>query len=83
MKENINNLSNDLAFIKNHININSEANTKINNDELYKVCLKLIENVFQDEPVSINSLLKKENISLLNKNAFETVFNSFESILKK
>ena len=82
LNQKIDNLNNDLAFIKSHININSEENTKINNDKLYKLCLTLIGNVFQDKSVSINSLLKKENISLLNKNTFETVFKSFESLLR-
>ena len=85
MREEINNLSNDLKFIKQNININinSEANTEINNNELYKLCLKLIENMFRDESVSIKSLLKEGKISLLNKDLFKTVFKSFESMLKE
>ena len=83
LREEINNLSNDLKFIKQNININSEANTEINNNELYKLCLKLIENMFGDESVSIKSLLKEGKISLLNKDLFKTVFKSFESMLKE
>ena len=83
LREEINNLSNDLKFIKQNININSEANTEINNNELYKLCLKLIENMFGDESVSIKSLLKEGKISLLNKDLFKSVFKSFESMLKE
>ena len=86
-------LENDLAKIKMLLNIDNivkeknklqiiKSNTKIDNAKLCEMCLKLLENVFEDGSISIYSLLKGENKSLLNKNTLEPVFKCFESILE-
>ena len=87
-------LENDLALIKDLLKIDNtvkeknklqiiKSNTKIDNGKLYDLCLKLLENVFEDESISIYSLLKGENKSLLNKKTLEPVFKCFESILEE
>ena len=80
-------LKKDLAKKNNEVNtINgpqAKENDKDKNDNNSDKRLESLENVFMDNFISINSLLKEPNIGLLIRETFETVFKCFENILEE
>ena len=76
-----------LAKKNNEINTINDPQAKDNdkdkNDNNSDKRLESLENVFMDNFISINSLLKEPNIGLLIRETFETVFKCFENILKE
>ena len=62
-----------------------EINNKTNNacSQLEEFILKLLDNVFKDNLIFINAILKSDNKLELVETTFETVFKCFESILSE
>ena len=80
-------LKKGLAKKNNEVNTINEPQAKDNdkdkNDNNSDKRLESLENVFMDNFISINSLLKEPNIGLLIRETFETVFKCFEKILEE